>query len=150
MSSNKNKSAPGDNEFNMKLCWLPCREKVATPLFLNIKFLTIFFVYILKKYPGAVLNFWSEGCKKFCHLLAGGCQPLISKHINLGLTYDLLIVIYHSRDISLHFYQNIAHIYLILFKRALSKQIISKLSLVWPYLYLSSLIWWKYYLSDSK
>ena len=25
----------------------------------------------------------------------GGCQPLIHKHINRGLTYDLLIVIYH-------------------------------------------------------
>ena len=28
-------------------------------------------------------------------IFTGGCQPLILKHINIGLTYDLLIVIYH-------------------------------------------------------
>ena len=28
-------------------------------------------------------------------IFIGGCQPLIYKHINRGLTYDLLIVIYH-------------------------------------------------------
>ena len=40
------------------------------------------------------VNFWpplAGGCQ-FC---TGGCQPLIHKHTNIGLTYDLLIVIYH-------------------------------------------------------
>ena len=66
--------------------------------------------------PEAVSEFYSGGCqmaseasRKFlappCEFLAppcrgvpiftGGCQPLIHKYINRGLTYGLLIVIYH-------------------------------------------------------
>ena len=63
---------------------------------------------------GAVSKFWSGGCENASeairNFLSGGCQPLIYKHLNRGLTYDLLIVIYHLS--SLHFYLNIAHIYL--------------------------------------
>ena len=41
-----------------------------------------------------------------------GCQLLFYKHINRGLTYDLLIVIYHLLKIfACIFYQNIAHIH---------------------------------------
>ena len=65
------------------------------------------------------------------------------------MTYLLLYIMF-SRE-KLAFFTKTLHIFtLILFKRALIKQIIFKLYLVWPYPYLSSLIWWKYYLSDSK
>ena len=50
----------------------------------------------------------------------GGYKPLNYKHINRGLTYDLLIVIYHLLKIEAFiFYQNIAHIH---FRRGLPKK----------------------------
>ena len=58
----------------------------------------------------------AKRAEKFWHPPAGGCQPLIHKHLNRGLTYGLLIVIYiyisSSQDISLPFDKNIAHIHL--------------------------------------
>ena len=51
---------------------------------------------------GAVsVEFWSGGCEMASDVsrkfLAPPCrgEPLIYKHINRGLTYDLLTVIYH-------------------------------------------------------
>ena len=56
-----------------------------------------------------------------------GCQPLIHKHIKRGLTYDLLIVIYHLLKIlACLFYQNISHIH---FNFHLKEQLLNRLSL---------------------
>ena len=58
----------------------------------------------------------------------GGCQPLIYKHINRGLTYCYIL---SSQDIKLEFFTKTLHIFtLILFKRTLIRQIIFELSLV--------------------
>ena len=65
------------------------------------------------------------------------------------MTYSLLYIIFSRYKLA--FFIKILHLFtLTLFKTALIKQIIFKLSIVWPYPYLSSLIKWKYYLSDSK
>ena len=107
------------------------------------QFLTVMFP------PGAFLVFWSEGCKvnppvNFYIPLQEGANffrgvPTINQHTykqmaDIWLTY---CYISSSQDISLPFHQNISLEFS--FKRALIKQIIIKLYLVWPNPYLSCL-----------
>ena len=125
-------------------------------------FVVVAFYTIYKKYYENIFSLWKKGVKFFATPLQGGAiffrgvrtidLQTYKQRADIWLTYIYIYgVIYHLLKILACIFTKTLHIFnFILFKRVLIKKILIKFSLVWPYPYLSSLILWKYYLSDSK